>query len=193
MLLLELEVREPRVLLRVAGTPLGVEVGTKDLLEFLLLLGVVLLQLLEVNFGIFHRRAATLAIGTHSGTATGAVTSGAHASARTTHTGTTTLTHTALRSTGTALTLTGFRTGSVAASLEVLTAILDVFLVELGEFLDLFGGQGKLGGHFIYAELGFLFYGELGFLAMMLTLVLSGLLSGRLCCCADADGKAGSD
>ena len=96
--------------------------------------------------------------------------------------------------TGTAMPGSAFGTRSPAASLEVLTAIRDVFLEELGEFLDLLFGEWKFRRHLVHTELRFLLDGELpGFLAMMLTGLLPFLPFGRLCCRSHANGKGGSN
>jgi hypothetical protein len=57
---------------------------------------------------------------------------------------------------GAAMAANFVRTSSTAASLEVLTAIRDVLLEELAEFLDLLFGERKLRGHLVNTELCFL-------------------------------------
>ena len=179
------------MLLRVPGAPLGVGRFAENPGEFLLLTGVVLFELFEVDFCVLHGGTAALAVGAHAGTSAGTVTawtatSGTHSTSGTALAGTSAVVHVTAAPTGAGA---AFGTGAGSASLKVVSAILNVFLVEPGEFLDLPCGKRKFCGHFVHVHLGFLFYGELGPRAM----VLSGLMAGRLCCGTHADGETGSD
>ena len=117
-----------------------------------------------------------------------------HATTGASHAGTTATVHSTLTAMGAALSRSAVGTRSPAAPLKVLTAIRDVFLEELGEFLDLLFGERKLCGHLVHTELRFLLNGELlGFLAMVLARLLAFLPFGRLSCRSHANGKGGSD
>ena len=117
-----------------------------------------------------------------------------HSTTGASHAGATSLVHSTLTAAGTALPGSSVGTRSPAAFLEVLTAIRDVFLEELGELADLLFGEWKLRGHLVHTELRFLLDCELpGFLAMVLASLLAFLLFGRLCRRSHANGKGGSD
>ena len=140
-----------------SGTPLAVKRFTKYLLQFFLLLGVVLVQFLVINFSIVHRRSAPLSTGMHPLDPAWAGTSLPHSATGAFHTGSSTSVHSTMTAAmGAAMAASFVRTSSTDASLEVLTAIRDVLLEELAEFLDLLFGERKLRGHLVNTELCFL-------------------------------------